>query len=148
MVDLSSLFAEQQTSKIDWHGPLFSIYELPTSATRVGVEFSHRGSKLRQGIRLKIRGGDLEVNGVSGPDVVLWQGASLHRVDVLVRWTEHGARSLRVWNCWEVNGVMHAWLGNAGMRVERVPGGVVVLRCSDGLGDPDFEDLVVELAVD
>jgi hypothetical protein len=53
-----------------------------------------------------------------------------------------------VWNCWEVNGVMHAWLGNAGMRVERTPNGAIQLRCSDGDGVPDFEDLVVRITAE
>ncbi len=148
MVDLSSLFAEQQASEIDWNGPLFSLYELPTSTTRLGVEFRHRGSELRQGVRLKARGGKLEANGVEESDLVLWQNSSPPRVDVLVRWAKRGSRSLRIWNCWEVNGVMHAWLGNAGMRVERAPEGTIVLRCSDGHGEPDFGDLVVEIAAE
>jgi len=148
MVDLSRVFAEQQASEIDWNGPLFSLYELPSSTTRLGVEFRHRGSELRQGVRLKVRGGELEVDGVEASDFVLWQDSSPSQVEVLVRWAKRGSRSLRVWNCWEVNGVMHAWLGNAGMRVEWTSEGTIVLRCSDGHGEPDFGDLVVGIAVE
>ncbi|NCT91505.1 hypothetical protein GXB85_11155 [Cellulomonas sp. APG4] len=146
VVDLSILFAQQQASRIDWDGPVFSLYELPTHTTRLGVEFMRAGSELRQGVRLKIRGGKLEANGVATSDLVLWQDSSPTCVDVLVRWGKQGSRSLRVWNCWEVNGVMHAWLGNAGMRVERTPEGVIVLNCSDGRGEPDFGDLLVKIA--
>lgn len=148
MVDLSRLFAEQQTSEIDWNGPLFGLYELPTSTKRLSVDFQQRGSELRQGIRLKVRGGQLEVNGVKESDVVLWQDASPRQVDVVLQWAEQGARSLRVWNCWEVNGVMHAWLGNAGMRVEQASRSTVILRCSDGHGEPSFEDLVVGITAE
>lgn len=148
MVDLSSLFAEQRASEIDWEGPLFSLYELPTSATRLCVEFKHRGSELRQGVRLKVRGGKLEANGVEESDLVLWQDSSPPRVEVLVRWGRRGPRSLRIWNCWEINGVTHAWLGNAGIRVERAPEDTIVLRCSDGHGEPDYGDLVVGIAAE
>lgn len=148
MVDLSSLFAEQQASEIDWNGPLFSLYELPTDATRLRVHFQSRGSDLRQGIRLKVRGGDLEANGALAPDLVVWQDASPEQFDVQVQWKEKGTRSLRVWNCWEFNGVMHAWLGNAGMRVERTPPNSILLRCSDGDGEPNFDDLVVGISLE
>ncbi|MBB2974945.1 hypothetical protein FHX49_000486 [Microbacterium endophyticum] len=40
---------------------------------------------------------------------------------------------------------MQAWLGNAGMRATTEQPGRVVLGCSDGEGEPDFEDLVVEI---
>jgi hypothetical protein len=46
-----------------------------------------------------------------------------------------------------VNGVTHAWFGNAGMRVTAGEGGVIQLRCSDGEGEPDFDDLVAEVDV-
>lgn len=143
VVDLSNLFAEQHASEIDWDGPLFSLYELPTTSTHLGLEFRQRGSDLRQGIRLTARGGELEANGVEASDLVLGQYESPRQLDVLVRWAKRGVRSLRVWNCWEVNGVMRAWLGNAGMRVERTSERALVLRCSDGRGGPDFGDLVV-----
>jgi len=41
---------------------------------------------------------------------------------------------------------MMAWLGNAGMLVE-TQDDAVILKCSDGVGSPDFEDLVVELSL-
>lgn len=143
MVDLSKLFAEQQVSEIDWNGALFSLYELPSDVSRLRVQFRARASELRQGIRLKIRGGEMEANGVLASDLVLWQDASPDVLDVQVRWKTTGMRSLRVWNCWEVNGVMHAWLGNAGMRVELVSPRSLILKCSDGHGEPSFDDLVV-----
>lgn len=146
MVDLSKIFAEQQASEIDWNGPLFSLYELPSEVSRLRVQFRARASDLRQGVRLKIRGGELEANGVLASDLVLWQDASPAVLDVQVRWQAKRARSLRVWNCWEVNGVMHAWLGNAGMRVERVSPSSLTLRCSDGDGEPSFDDLVVGIS--
>jgi len=146
MVDLSKIFAEQQASEIEWNGALFSLYELPSDVSRLRVQFRARASDLRQGIRLKIRGGEMEANGVFAPDLVLWQDASPEVLDVQVRWHAKGARSLRVWNCWEVNGVAHAWLGNSGMRVERVSPRSLILRCSDGRGEPDFDDLVVGIS--
>ncbi|NTW42163.1 MAG: hypothetical protein HGA44_20180 [Cellulomonadaceae bacterium] len=146
MVDLSKLFTEQQASEIDWNGPLFSLYELPSEVSQLTVRFRARASGRRQGIRLKIRGGEFEANGVLATDLVVWQDASPEKFDVQVRWKANAARSLRVWNCWEVNGVMHAWLGNAGMRVEQVSPSSLILKCSDGHGEPSFDDLVVGIS--
>lgn len=147
MVDLSKIFAEKRASEIEWGGPLFSLYELPADVRGLRIQFVARASDLRQGIRLKIRGGKLEANGVSGSDLVIWEDASPGVVDVQVRWTSSTGRSLRVWNCWEVNGVMHAWLGNAAMRVDAPSPRVLVFRCSDGHGEPVFDDLVVRISV-
>lgn len=148
MVDLSRLFAEQQASQIDWHGAVFGLYELPPETGNLTLRMQARARSPRQGVRLKVRGGQLEANGVLATDLVLWEDASPDEFDVRVHWNPRGARTLRIWNCWEVNGVTHAWLGNAGMRVEATPPGLVVLRCSDGHGEPSFDDLVVHLRVD
>ena len=148
MVNLSKLFAEQEASQIDWNGPLYSLYEISNHTDRLAVHFLSRASELRQGIRLKARGGQLLVNGSLMSDVVLREDSAPNPVHVEVRWTGKATRSLRVWNCWDVNGVMHAWLGNAAMRVEQASHGETILRCSDGHGEPDFRDLVVRISTE
>lgn len=62
-------------------------------------------------------------------------------------WRAKGVRSLRIWNAWRDNDLTQAWLGNAGMRVIPGEGGSLTLRCSDGEGEPDFDDLVAEVRV-
>ena len=59
---------------------------------------------------------------------------------------------LQLWNSWILGDAEHAWTGNSGIVVEEldVPNGAdarVRLWCSDGLGDPQFDDLVVVLTV-
>lgn len=148
MTNLSAIFTAQQASQIDWDGPLFSLYELPTAGCRVSLEFRSVCSAFRQGVRLKVRGGQLEIDGVEATDFALWYDTAPSQVEVNVRWKGKGPRSLRIWNSWEHNGVAHAWLGNAGMRVEEVEPGRFLLRCSDGEGEPNFDDLVVGVTVE
>jgi hypothetical protein len=55
---------------------------------------------------------------------------------------------VRLWNGWIVGDTPNAWVGNAGMIVEELlpPTGAdrrFRLWCSDGLGNADFDDLVV-----
>ena len=38
--DLATIFAEQQTNRIDWcGGPLYSLYELPTDSSEMRIRF-------------------------------------------------------------------------------------------------------------
>lgn len=148
--DLSTLFAEQQTNQIDWDGPLYSLYELPSDASEVTIRFLSATSQPPQGFRLKARGGSFDVDSTAAPatdDLVLWQDTAPDEVRIRITWKPKGARSLRIWNAWRVNDVTQAWLGNAGMRVSEEEGGVFEFRCSDGEGDPDFDDLVAEVTV-
>ena len=145
--DLSALFEEQRSNQVDWHGPLHSLYELPTNVAEVTVRFRQFTAVPTQGLRLKVRGGSLEVASESGADIFLWTDTAPASVTARVRWKAKSPRSLRIWNTWKVNGVAHAWFGNAGMRISTEPAGSLLLRCSDGVGGPDFDDLVAEVSL-
>lgn len=145
--DLSSIFAEQQTNLIDWGGPLYSLYDLPTDATELGIRFVSSTDLPPQGLRLKVRGGTLEIGAATVDDVILWRDLAPKTVRIRVKWKARGARRLRIWNAWRINDVTQAWIGNAGMRVVEEETGLLTLRCSDGEGDPDFEDLVAEVTL-
>ena len=56
------------------------------------------------------------------------------------------ARAIEVWNSWSFDGVDSSWVGNAGMLIGS-DGATHTLRCSDGMGDPSFDDLVVTITV-
>jgi len=145
--DLASLFAEQQTNQIDWNGPLFSLYELPVHADALTIRFVSARADPPQGVRLKIRGGSGEVNSTVGSDIILWQDKAPEEVTVKLSWNGKAPRSLRIWNAWRINDVTQAWLGNAGMRVSVISSQSFRLECSDGEGEPDFEDLVAEVTL-
>lgn len=50
-----------------------------------------------------------------------------------------------VWLCGD--GETVSWAGNYGVLVDRSPDGEPVLRCSTGVGAPDFAELVVEVGI-
>ena len=59
---------------------------------------------------------------------------------------------VRLWNGWIIGDTPNAWVGNAGMIVEELspPMGAdrrIRLWCSDGLGNADFDDLVVVVTI-
>ncbi|MDE0547412.1 hypothetical protein [Microbacterium sp. C7(2022)] len=140
--DLSTLFAEQQTNVIDWHGPLYSLYDLPATAAGVHIQFVAAASGRPQGLRLRVRGGAFQFGDVTHTDLSLWCDTAPDRFTIPIRWRARGARSLRIWNAWRVGEVTQAWIGNAGMRVSEDEPGRLTLRCSDGEGPPDFDDLI------
>lgn len=111
------------------------------------MSFLSSASPLLQGLRIKIRGGALTIDGVTASEFVLWRDTAPPLVEIETSWQPKGARSLRIWNCWEYNGVMHAWIGNAAMRVDDDGAGTILLRCSDGEGEPDFDDLIAEVRI-
>lgn len=146
MSEFADLFESERKSCIVWGGsPLYSLFDLPTSVVRLRIEFKSARSDYRQGLRLKVRGGLLELNSVKSRDFAIWQDSAPLSFDVGVSWGKSQSRSIRFWNCWEVGGVQHAWTGNSGMRVSEGSDGRFLVRCSDGVGGPDFGNLVVVL---
>jgi hypothetical protein len=95
-----------------------------------------------QGLRLKAVKGRIEVNGQDHPEIILWADTSPPVLDLAVA-CANGCE-LKCWNVWKYGDIVQAWIGNAGMHVAEADGRVT-LACSDGVGDADFADLVVEL---
>ena len=113
------------------------------------VRFVHVGDARPQGLKLGVDSGELEVNGCRAPVVVLWPSRCPPEVEMIV----HGpdASMLDAWNCWSLGGVETAWIGNAGIvtRTLTAPEArmAVTLRCSDGVGSADFDDLEIEVVI-
>lgn len=85
-----------------------------------------------------------------GFELVTVQASEAHRVELAC--SETSPRSLQLWNSWVIGDAHHSWTGNSGIVAEalEVPPGAstrIRLWCSDGLGDPQFDDLVVVVTV-
>lgn len=98
-----------------------------------------------QGLRVKVDKGTMTVNGRELQDVVLWADSAPSEVELVCHTGKHATGELRVWNCWkERDGVMQAWLGDAGMTIEDGRERVGI-RCSDGTHPFEPSDFEVEL---
>jgi hypothetical protein len=65
-------------------------------------------------------------------------------IEVRYNPSRQGSR-ITIYNGWiNESGGTDAWLMHAGMLVEET-GNKMTLRCSDGRGEPTFDDLVVEI---
>ncbi|MEO0495124.1 MAG: hypothetical protein AAF081_17090 [Actinomycetota bacterium] len=81
------------------------------------------------------------VNGVESTRIVLWDHSSPDEVDL-----EVPAGRLTLWNVWETDGAVHAWVGAAGIVLDEVDTDITRLRASDGIGHRTV-DLEVEVRI-
>jgi len=97
-----------------------------------------------QALKLAVDKGNFRVNGILASTVAIWTHTSPETTVLEV--VGRRARSVDIWNSWSFDGVDSAWLGNAGMLIGS-DGATHTVRCSDGLGEPTFDDLVVKISV-
>lgn len=124
---------------------VYGIYRRNISGKQpLEIRFRHTSEDPVQGLRMKLDKGSLVVNGQELKDVVLWADTSPETVSIECQPAGRGGE-LKIWNAWrDDTGAMQAWIGNAGIVVDE-EGDVLTLRCSDGIGPPDFDDLIVEI---
>lgn len=141
----ADLFAEQQANELDWRGRrIHGLYELDVIPEELSIEFLRAATTPVQGIQVSLPGGELEVAGGTAANVVLWRDTAPSVVHLKVR-RPGRRRRLQIWNVWRgPHDATMAWLGNSAIEVD-VEDGSVVLRCSDGVGEPDFDDLHVRI---
>lgn len=97
-----------------------------------------------QGLGIAIDEGKLTVEDTTAKRIALWYDYSPEMVTVHYCPSDNGGR-LSIYNIWQdENGNVDAWLMHAGMLVEET-GNKMILHCSDGLGEPTFDDLIVEI---
>ncbi len=109
---------------------------------------------IEQSLRLLSKSGDVSIVGSDFEPaeslLVLAETYPAFELEFCDLGSESG--KLQIWNSWILGDGEHAWIGNSGIVREDlpVPEGAsqrVRLWCSDGLGDPDFDDLVLLLTV-
>lgn len=149
---LAELFQASGGKPVDWAGHLVHMmYELagPTAGQELVIQFGQPAPARPQALRIRARGGFVELNGQELDDVVLWSDSAPQKVVVGFRPVKADEpMTVRIWNAWrDTAGTMQAWIGNSGMLIEERDDGSTVLRCSDGFEDPSFDDLVAELSV-
>jgi hypothetical protein len=96
-----------------------------------------------QGISVSVKGGQVRVAGVRAKDIVLW--ADTAPEEVTLQCEGRDVSELSLWNCWrDEREVTQAWVGNSGMVVEQLGGGVLRFRCNSR-PEITFGDLVFDL---
>lgn len=147
---LAELFQASRGEPVEWAGhDVHMMYELVGAAAdqELLIGFGQPSPAHAQALRIRARGGLLEVNGQALDDVVLWSDSTPETVAVGFRPAKADKpMTVRIWNAWrDPAGTMQAWIGNSGMLIDEQVDGSTLLRCSDGFDDPTFDDLVATL---
>lgn len=147
MTTLAEAFRRGSGHKTEWGGQtVHSLVRLPVQdRTRINLTRLATSDTRAQALKISLDRGELRANGVLAPTIAIWSHTAPDSctIDVVGK----RARSIDIWNSWSLDGVDSAWLGQAGMLLES-DGPRHVLRCSDGLGEPSFTDLVVRVEIE
>jgi hypothetical protein len=145
-VSLAAAFRSGNSRKVKWQGKVVhSLVQLHAKeGDTIEVERISSSTTRAQALKIAVDKGNLRANGVLMPEAAIWTHTSpvLATLEVVGR----KVRSVDIWNSWSFDGVDSSWIGSAGMLVE-TNGDQHTLRCSDGLGDPTFDDLIVNVVV-
>jgi hypothetical protein len=142
--NLAERFMASGAEPIEFEGRFvhlrLDMVDLPRCRLVVSLEANRERP---QALCMAAQNGVLEVNGGRSKGVVLWADTAPPVINVDALPGRSGLMSVRLWNAWrDARGVQHAGIGNAGVLTGR-NGDLITLRCSDGFGEPTFEDLVV-----
>ncbi|MCB0994519.1 MAG: hypothetical protein KDB21_05490 [Acidimicrobiales bacterium] len=143
---ITDLFERSGSNTITVRGRVVrALVRLPVrDGTVVRIARIRCNEQRPEALKLALDSGVLDVNGIQAAQIGLWSDTSPEEVVVRIRGEQ--ASALDVWNAWLIGGVDTSWLGNAGIVSKAIPDGQA-LHCSDGIGPPDFTDLVVEVHV-
>ena len=147
MPNLAERFAESKGRPLEVDGVLVhAIYRrVVTPGELVRIRRVHAVSSPTQGLRLSLKKGLAEIDGQKLKDVVFWADTAPSHVEVVCHTGKASSAELCVWNCWKKDdGVMHAWLCDAGMVIEE-EGPRVSIHCGDGTHPFAPRDLEIEL---
>lgn len=143
---LASAFRSGNGRKIKWDGQaVHSLIQLNVKqGDTIEIRRVQSSPTRAQALKVAVDKGSLRANGVSVSPIAIWTHTSPEQVTLEV--VGRRTKSIDIWNSWSFDGVDSSWLGNAGILIEST-GDVHTLRCSDGVGEPSFDDLVVEVVI-
>lgn len=152
METFAERFLAANGKPIEYKGRLLvSSYVLAVSAgDTITVSFLSAVERPVQGIGIRCESCLVRISTAKGKSFALWADTAPARVTVDVVRAKSGTGKVVLFNQWkdEEYGATMYHLNNAAMQVAESADGSAVLRCSDGWGEPDFGDLLVQVRHD
>ncbi|MBF6651214.1 MULTISPECIES: hypothetical protein [unclassified Methylobacter] len=141
---LSELFQEAKGEPITFSGRLVhGIYKREVKANTIfTIKILSHSEEIVQGVHIKGAKGKFEVNGQLYPEIILWTDTC--PAEIPIKFSSKSDETVKFWNVWRNKNTTHAWIGNAGLCINEEEN-KILLECSDGIGDVNFNDLVVEI---
>jgi hypothetical protein len=143
---LAQLFMASNGKPVLYEGRLVyaAVFRNVQEPGRFVVRFLRAVPDPIQALGIDIDAGKLIIEGEESPKMILRLDTAPNVVEVEYRPPRKGTK-VWIYNEWiNEKGGTDAWLMHAGMLVEE-DGNKMILRCSDGRGEPTFDDLVVEI---
>jgi hypothetical protein len=143
---LEELFMASRGKPVLYEGRFVhaAVFRNVSKRGRFLVRFLKAAQEPIQALGLRIDQGTLSIEGEDSPKMILRLDTAPDVVEVEYRPPRKGTK-VWIYNEWiNEKGGTDAWLMHAGMLVEET-GNKMTLRCSDGRGEPTFDDLVVEI---
>ena len=143
---LAELFGEADGPTVRYEGKTVrsAVFRYVNESGQFIVRFIRAVPLPLQALRLHIDPGKLLIEDTESAQMLLRLDTSPQVVNVRYLPERNGSR-IGIYNAWiNEDGGVDAWLVNAGMLVEET-GNKLLLRCSDGRGEPTFDDLIVEI---
>jgi len=148
---LAQLLSEEKGEPIEFKGKsVVMSYKIPiTRAQEVEIEILHFNGDLKQGFEVSIdqRKGYIDVNGQKVTAPLFWNDTA-PTIFSFRCFPKKTKGIMNIWNVWKnfkYKENTDAWIGNAGMYVERIDVATITFHCSNGIGDVNFEDLVFKM---
>jgi len=143
---LAQLFMKSAGRPVEYEGLTVhsAVFKQVHEAGRFIVRFIKAVTIPMQALRIRIDPGKLLVENTESAQILLRLDTCPDVVNVRFRPSPEGSR-ITFYNAWiNEDGGVDAWLVHAGMLVEETVN-KMLLRCSDGRGEPTFDDLIVEI---
>jgi hypothetical protein len=143
---LAQLFGEAKGPTVEYEGRTVHgvVFRHVNRAGTFVIRFIKAVPVPLQALRIRIDSGKLFVENSESAQILLRLDTAPGVVNVRYQPSPMGGR-ISFYNAWiNEDGGVDAWLVNAGMLVEETAN-KMILRCSDGRGEPAFDDLIVEI---
>lgn len=143
---LARMFRESKGKPVAYNGRLVhaAVFRNVTKPGRFIVRFRSAIRNPVQALNLDIEPGTFLIEGGVSSKMILRLDTSPDVVEVHYRPSDWESR-IAIYNAWiDESGRVDAWMMHAGMLVEETEN-KMILRCSDGRGEPTFDDLIVEI---
>ncbi|WP_148134548.1 hypothetical protein [Candidatus Formimonas warabiya] len=150
---LAQILSDKKGGPIDYNGKnVVMAKKIPVkSGQEVEIEILRFNGDSKQGFEVSIdqRKGYIEVNGQKLNSPIFWTDTA-PRTFSFKCFPKKTEGIMGIWNVWkniEYKENTDAWIGNAGLYVERIDDEKTILHCSNGIGDVNFDDLVLQIKI-
>jgi hypothetical protein len=142
---LSALFQKSKGQSISLDGrvvePIFTR-QINETNQKIRIRRISSSGNTKSGVRLKVSSGEIQINGENFKEIILWAETSPDDLELTI--VSKKGCELKVWNVWQVDDLVQAWVGNAGICITESDYSTI-LECSNGLGKVDFTDYVIQI---